>query len=277
MEDIFKATAMISLCMFIGFCIMWCRNVTNTFGDDENDENDYFDYENSAYDNLTEEGREMRKGFILNTIIIKKFNDDQSNRNIEDIVESGEVKQKKPKSSEETKDQTVHKKTDIEKSRRLSASWASRRNSRKSDVSSISQSERIPRGNSVLSTSKSQSSKGRINSIASLSRSLQQSRNSIVVFIATAIGADQEDERNTCTICLCEYEEGEEIASSPNSKCTHTYHKECIVEWLMKHDNCPCCRVDYLSVTKEDNNLKQDRDQCELCEEQPIEQRDTLQ
>ena len=50
----------------------------------------------------------------------------------------------------------------------------------------------------------------------------------------------------SCSICYEEYKPGEEIAWSNNKHCRHDYHMNCIVEWLMKHDDCPTCRAEYI-------------------------------
>ena len=44
----------------------------------------------------------------------------------------------------------------------------------------------------------------------------------------------------TCSIC-CEdfYKENDKIATT---MCHHSYHFECITEWLKKSENCPLCR-----------------------------------
>lgn len=58
----------------------------------------------------------------------------------------------------------------------------------------------------------------------------------------------------TCDICLLDYEVDEEVAWSPNLDCVHTFHKECILDWLMRKPSCPSCRKDYLDG-KNDNNV----------------------
>eukprot|EP00540_Astrosyne_radiata_P001713 CAMPEP_0116843644 /NCGR_PEP_ID=MMETSP0418-20121206/12205_1 /TAXON_ID=1158023 /ORGANISM="Astrosyne radiata, Strain 13vi08-1A" /LENGTH=291 /DNA_ID=CAMNT_0004474425 /DNA_START=154 /DNA_END=1029 /DNA_ORIENTATION=- len=50
----------------------------------------------------------------------------------------------------------------------------------------------------------------------------------------------------TCDICLMDYEAGEEVAWSPNDACEHAFHKECIVDWILRNPKCPLCRNDYL-------------------------------
>ncbi|KAK4354545.1 hypothetical protein RND71_026739 [Anisodus tanguticus] len=43
-----------------------------------------------------------------------------------------------------------------------------------------------------------------------------------------------------CTICLCEFTEGEKMRFLP--KCNHGFHVECIDAWLQCHSTCPLCR-----------------------------------
>lgn len=54
-----------------------------------------------------------------------------------------------------------------------------------------------------------------------------------------------DDEENVCAICLSGYNEGETVISS--KYCNHLFHKDCILQWLDKHDECPCCRVDMVT------------------------------
>lgn len=46
---------------------------------------------------------------------------------------------------------------------------------------------------------------------------------------------------NICPICLGGYKQGDMLVVSKN--CSHSFHKNCILEWLEKHDDCPNCRV----------------------------------
>jgi len=44
-----------------------------------------------------------------------------------------------------------------------------------------------------------------------------------------------------CTVCLCEYEDKEEVRRLP---CMHLFHLPCIDQWLSTNKRCPICRVD---------------------------------
>lgn len=56
----------------------------------------------------------------------------------------------------------------------------------------------------------------------------------------------------TCDICLLEYEAGDEVAWSPNEECVHAFHRECIVDWLIRNPKCPLCRGDYLATAEKE-------------------------
>ena len=57
----------------------------------------------------------------------------------------------------------------------------------------------------------------------------------------------------SCPICLEEYKVGDEIAWSKNEECPHAFHFDCILEWLLKHDECPLCRGDFLNAMEKEN------------------------
>lgn len=44
---------------------------------------------------------------------------------------------------------------------------------------------------------------------------------------------------NSCSVCLDEYEEGDELLQLT---CGHVFHRNCIDLWLKGHRVCPCCR-----------------------------------
>jgi len=47
-------------------------------------------------------------------------------------------------------------------------------------------------------------------------------------------------DKNTCSICLCEYEKGEQIKIIP---CVHFFHRHCIDEWMRRSCDCPICKT----------------------------------
>lgn len=49
-----------------------------------------------------------------------------------------------------------------------------------------------------------------------------------------------------CAICLTKYKDGDDVCWSQNVKCFHAYHSNCIIEWLLKHNECPMCRRNFL-------------------------------
>lgn len=52
----------------------------------------------------------------------------------------------------------------------------------------------------------------------------------------------QDCKEGVCSICLCEFKEGEKIRVLP--ECSHLFHMACIDMWLYSHPNCPLCRAD---------------------------------
>ena len=47
-------------------------------------------------------------------------------------------------------------------------------------------------------------------------------------------------------ICIQTYKDGDDICWSRNDKCHNEYHLNCMVKWLMSHDDCPMCRQMFL-------------------------------
>ncbi|KAH3697214.1 RING finger protein 11-like [Dreissena polymorpha] len=41
-----------------------------------------------------------------------------------------------------------------------------------------------------------------------------------------------------CAICMCDFNVGENLRILP---CMHSYHKECIDDWMMRSFTCPSC------------------------------------
>lgn len=56
-----------------------------------------------------------------------------------------------------------------------------------------------------------------------------------------------------CPICLVEYNEEEIVCWSKNPSCTHVFHRDCLLPWLMTHDTCPNCRCSYMNTTQNTN------------------------
>jgi Ring finger domain len=56
---------------------------------------------------------------------------------------------------------------------------------------------------------------------------------------------------NCCAICLGSYEVGDQVIWSSNPECSHAFHSECILEWLIKmqpETPCPCCRQEFTDL-----------------------------
>jgi hypothetical protein len=64
--------------------------------------------------------------------------------------------------------------------------------------------------------------------------------------LARAISRSFRQSGTSCNICLMDYQIGEEVCWSPNEDCIHAFHKDCILDWLLRTRKCPVCRRDYV-------------------------------
>ncbi|KAK9724773.1 hypothetical protein RND81_05G097100 [Saponaria officinalis] len=55
------------------------------------------------------------------------------------------------------------------------------------------------------------------------------------------IPREDDDNDNCCSICLCDYEDGEMIEFLD---CLHFFHAGCFAQWLALSHTCPICRFD---------------------------------
>jgi hypothetical protein len=62
---------------------------------------------------------------------------------------------------------------------------------------------------------------------------------------------DESTVDHACPICLGGYKKGDMLSASKH--CPHMFHKECILEWLEQHAECPLCRVKMIT----DNEMNQ--------------------
>ena len=56
---------------------------------------------------------------------------------------------------------------------------------------------------------------------------------------------------NCCAICLMSYDVGDTVIWSSNKECTHAFHQDCVVGWLVKmqpETPCPCCRAEFTDL-----------------------------
>lgn len=98
--------------------------------------------------------------------------------------------------------------------------------------------------------------------IDSITKNVEQEESQAPVqSYAFPLHEEPETPEKTCAICLDDFGtcipmnvlvcvryriltsqkvEGESI--NDTSRCPHVFHKACLMEWLDKHDMCPCCR-----------------------------------
>ncbi|KAK7392296.1 hypothetical protein VNO78_20730 [Psophocarpus tetragonolobus] len=65
---------------------------------------------------------------------------------------------------------------------------------------------------------------------------------SLLKFLPTfTYSSDTHRSLQDCTICLYEFNHGEEGRVLPN--CNHVFHAHCVDTWFRSHSNCPLCRT----------------------------------
>lgn len=77
----------------------------------------------------------------------------------------------------------------------------------------------------------------------------------------------KEYDEAACPICLEPYKPGDEVCWSANEDCPHSFHLDCMMKWLMTHDDCPLCRADYLNVKKKETRTSSSTDSANGSEE----------
>ena len=62
-----------------------------------------------------------------------------------------------------------------------------------------------------------------------------------------------DEEEPSCSICLCEYENGETVTKLP---CNHIYHESCIGSWAEHHVRCPLCNYDLMTGFEQPESVR---------------------
>lgn len=61
-------------------------------------------------------------------------------------------------------------------------------------------------------------------------------------------------EQDSCVICLCEFENGDQLMVLP---CDHEFHAECVSPWLLKKSSkCPICKTSCMPKPQDENNAR---------------------
>ena len=77
-----------------------------------------------------------------------------------------------------------------------------------------------------------------------------------------------------CSICLSDYEVGDQVVWSPLDECPHAFHKDCLMQWLTKgKKRCPLCRnwfVPGKPIKEQIIELQQEQEEEEVQQEAQI-------
>lgn len=69
--------------------------------------------------------------------------------------------------------------------------------------------------------------------------------------LPTKIHKENEPEQ-LCSVCYYNAKEGEELTVLP---CNHSFHTECIKEWLLKEKMCPMCKQEIITKIQSSKKL----------------------
>lgn len=64
--------------------------------------------------------------------------------------------------------------------------------------------------------------------------------------IDSEVARFMEENRNSCPVCLCAFQNNDIIKILP---CKHFFHKDCIDPWFLKEATCPVCKQSLASTT----------------------------
>mmetsp|Transcript_7755 Transcript_7755/g.12309 ORF Transcript_7755/g.12309 Transcript_7755/m.12309 type:complete len:431 (-) Transcript_7755:756-2048(-) len=81
----------------------------------------------------------------------------------------------------------------------------------------------------------------------------------VTLIMADVVDADSTSKVVTaeaCPICLVEYEKEDVLCWSQNSRCQHYFHRDCMAEWLLRNEECPLCRNNYLGFSDDDEGIE---------------------
>jgi hypothetical protein len=53
-------------------------------------------------------------------------------------------------------------------------------------------------------------------------------------------GKEEEAAGTRCAVCLADYADGDELRLLPG--CRHSFHRQCVDDWLRRRPSCPLCR-----------------------------------
>ena len=96
------------------------------------------------------------------------------------------------------------------------------------------------------------SSSGSSNSLNDIEAQLRNEQNNAtaVLTLQHPIDMNAWNLESQCAICLESYQENESVSYSKHRNCSHTFHTDCILNWLKDEfrNDCPCCRSPYVHV-----------------------------